>query len=97
MKVMAPSPELISPEAAKGLEKPPASRQEFDNLLGRMMGEAQQLQQEGDRKITGALLGKEELHEAMLSLEKANLSLKLLLQVRNKMIEAYQELSRMQM
>jgi flagellar hook-basal body complex protein FliE len=97
MKVMAPSPELIMPEGVKGLEKPPASRQEFDSLLGKMVDQVQQLQQDGDRKVTGSLLGKEELHEAMLSLEKASLSLKLLVQVRNKMIDAYQELSRMQM
>jgi len=97
MKIMAPSPELISPEGVRGLDKTPASRQGFDNLLGQMVDQVQQLQQDGDRKITGSLLGQEELHEAMLSLEKASLSLKLLVTVRNKMIEAYQELSRMQM
>jgi len=96
MKVMAPSPDLFSPQAAQGLEKPPASRQEFDNLLGQMVNEVNQLQKDSDQKITGSLLGKEELHTAMLAMEKAGLGFKLLLQVRNKMIEAYQELSRMQ-
>lgn len=95
MKIMAPNPSLISPQGAQG-PAAPASGQEFDSLLGQMVNEVKKLQQDGDQKITGSLLGKEELHDAMVSLEKANLGLKLLLQVRNKMIEAYQELSRMQ-
>jgi flagellar hook-basal body complex protein FliE len=36
------------------------------------------------------------VHEAMMSLEKANMSLQFTLQVRNKVIEAYQEIMRMQ-
>ncbi len=96
MKITGPAEGLMASQGTQGLEKPPASRQEFDSLLGQMVNGVQKLQQDGDQKIAGSMLGKEELHEAMLSLEKANLSLKLLLQVRNKMIEAYQELSRMQ-
>jgi flagellar hook-basal body complex protein FliE len=96
MKVMAPSPDLLSPEGIKGLEKPSASRQQFDDLLSQMVSGVKQLQRDSDQKVTGSLLGKEELHEAMLSLEKAGLGFRLLVQVRNKMIEAYQELSRMQ-
>ncbi|MEW6658358.1 MAG: flagellar hook-basal body complex protein FliE [Thermodesulfobacteriota bacterium] len=97
MKIMAPSAGLMNPEGVKGLDKPPAPRQEFDDLLSQMVSGVKQLQQDSDQKVTGSLLGKEELHEAMLSLEKASLSLKLLVQVRNKMVEAYQELARMQM
>jgi len=36
------------------------------------------------------------VHEALVSLEKANLSMQFTLQVRNKVIEAYQEIMRMQ-
>jgi len=96
MKVMPLSPELISPQGAQSLEKPPGSRQEFENLLGKMMNDVNQLQHDSDQKVSGSLLGQEEMHTAMLSLEKANLGFKLLLQVRNKMVEAYQELARMQ-
>jgi len=37
------------------------------------------------------------VHEAMLALEKADLSLRLLVKVRNKLVQAYEELSRMPM
>jgi flagellar hook-basal body complex protein FliE len=96
MKIIGPAEGLMPPQGTQGLGKAPASGQEFDNVLGKMVNEVQKLQQDGDQKVTGSMLGKEELHEAMLSLEKANLSLKLLLTVRNKMVEAYQELSRIQ-
>lgn len=36
------------------------------------------------------------LHEVMLSLEKAKLSFELMMQVRNKLLEGYQEVMRMQ-
>jgi len=36
------------------------------------------------------------LHEVMMSLEKAKLSFELTLQVRNKLLEGYQEIMRMQ-
>lgn len=40
--------------------------------------------------------GDVEIHDLMIALEKADLSLKMLIQVRNKLIEAYQEVMRMQ-
>ena len=36
------------------------------------------------------------LHQAMIALEKADISFRTLLQVRNKVLEAYQEVMRMQ-
>lgn len=94
MKIMAPNPNLISPQGAQGLGTPPP-KEDFGNLLNNMVGEVNKMQQDSDQKITGSLMGKEDLHEAMLSLEKANLGLKVLIQVRNKMIAAYEELNRM--
>ena len=41
--------------------------------------------------------GTANLHDVMISLEKAKLSMELLLQVRNKALEAYQELMRTQL
>ena len=37
-----------------------------------------------------------DLHEVMISLEKADISMRLMMQVRNKVIDAYQEIMRMQ-
>ena len=94
MKITAPNQELALPQLTQGLEAS-APKKEFGNVLNQMVDEVSRLQQDGDKKISGSLVGQEDLHEAMRSLEKANLSLKVLIQVRNKMIQAYEELSRM--
>ena len=51
---------------------------------------------EADRKTQEFAVGKNHnLHEVMVSSEKANISFRLLLQIRNKLMEAYQEIIRM--
>ncbi len=57
--------------------------------MDRQLSQADQTSQE-------MTLGKQEIHQAMIALEQANISLRLLIQVRNKMISAYEEIMRMQ-
>ncbi|HDZ23928.1 MAG: flagellar hook-basal body complex protein FliE [Thermoplasmata archaeon] len=53
--------------------------------------------QKADGKMEDLAVGKtSDLHEVVLATEKADLSFKLLLQVRNKLLEAYQQIMRMQ-
>ena len=54
-------------------------------------------QHQADNQVQRSLIGEADIHEATLALEKADLSLKLLVQVRNKLVSAYEELSRMSM
>lgn len=50
-----------------------------------------------DGKVDDFIAGKtENVHEVMLAMEKANLSFQLMVEVRNRAIETYQEISRMQ-
>jgi flagellar hook-basal body complex protein FliE len=44
----------------------------------------------------GALNGAENIHETMIQLEEADISLRLLMKIRNKALESYQEIMRMQ-
>jgi len=71
------------------------SRQQ--NLFQQILEEVDGQQRQADTQVQRSLLGKADLHEAMLALEKANLSLRTLVQVRNKLVQAYDELSRMPM
>lgn len=51
----------------------------------------------GDKAVRNLALGNgDSLHESMMALEHARLSLELMLQVRNGALEAYQDLMRMQ-
>ena len=65
----------------------------FENLLQSV----NQQQMEAQAKQTELLTSsKKDIHGTMIALEKADLSLRLMLQVRNKLVEAYQEILRMQ-
>jgi len=69
----------------------------FTETLRGAMEQVEQLQGEADNK-TAALLdgGGMDVHSAMIAVEKADLSFQLMMQVRNKIVAAYQEISRMQ-
>ena len=61
-----------------------------------MVGNVNQLQQNADQSIQGLATGQSKgLHEVMIAVEKASISFQLLNQVRNKAVEAYQEIMRM--
>ena len=94
MKVLLPPGGANFPQT--GVEpKTLGSKPEAGNLFQNMLNEVNVQQNQGDDKSRQSLLGQGELHDATLALEKASLSLRLLVQVRNKMIHAYEELSRM--
>lgn len=84
-----PSLGKTSPETPKGAS--------FSEKLWQALEEVNNLQKAADQAILDVVLGKEEnLHRAIIALEEANLALGLTVQVRNKVIEAYQEIMRMQ-
>jgi len=65
--------------------------------LKNSMEEVNQLQNEADRSIEQLVAGESKnLHETMIAMEKANISFRLMMEVRNKIIEAYQDVMRMQ-
>ncbi len=94
MKITIP-PVNLDPPWSDRLTKAGNAEGQTGKVFEDMLAEVNKLQQQADTKVGQSLLGKTDLHEAMLDLEKATLSLKLLVQVRNKMIQAYEELSRM--
>jgi len=54
-----------------------------------------QLKEAGQMTENFALGKSNNIHEVMIASEKAGLSLRFLLQIRNKLMEAYQEITRM--
>ncbi len=69
---------------------------DFKEILTRSVNEVNELAAESNRNVEQMLLGKVDIHQAMIAMEKAGISFKLLLQVRNKIITAYEEIMRMQ-
>ena len=61
------------------------------------MGEVGDLQEKASQSIQQMVgEGKGDLQETMIALEKADVSFKLMMQIRNKVLDAYQEIMRMQ-
>jgi flagellar hook-basal body complex protein FliE len=56
-----------------------------------------QLQVQSDKSIQNLASGKtDNIAEVMIAAEKADIALKVMVQVRNKMIDAYQDIMKMQ-
>jgi flagellar hook-basal body complex protein FliE len=69
----------------------------FGDFLGNLFQEANQSQIVADQKLQEVAAGRnKDLHGAVLAMEKADVNFRLLTQVRNKVIEAYREIMRMQ-
>ena len=74
-----------------------ASGGQFKNTLAEAMGQVDGAQKEADAQVEAFVAGEQEnVHEVMISMNQAKLSLQLMTEVRNKMLETYQELMRMQ-
>jgi flagellar hook-basal body complex protein FliE len=75
----------------------PAAAPGFTDMLTQAVAQTNEKQVEANQAIERLSTGEEKnIHNVMISLEKADISLRLLVQMRNKVIEAYQEIMRMQ-
>ena len=76
----------------------PAQGESFGSLLSNLLKTTNDQQLQAGDASQGLLTGESKnIHETMIALEKANISFRFLNQVRNKAIEAYREIQRMQM
>ena len=78
------------------LEKP-ADHSSFAETLKSALGEVNTLQSRRDEMIEGMVTGRvTDVHDVMAAAEEAQLAFQLLLEVRNRLLESYQEIMRMQ-
>ena len=71
---------------------------ELSDQFSKMLDDVNQLQMAADKKIEEFATSKEkDLHGTMIAMQKADVSLRLLLQVRSKLTNAYQEIMRTQL
>jgi flagellar hook-basal body complex protein FliE len=80
-----------------GLVSPDKESNGFANTLMDAMKELNNVQQDARNKQGAFMSGQPvDYHDLMISMEKASTAMQLTLAVRNKVLEAYQEISRMQ-
>ena len=69
----------------------------FSDMLKGSVDKVNTMQNEADQAVQDLLVGKDQnIHQVMIAVEKANLSLQMMMQVRNKIMSAYEEIMRTQ-
>ena len=85
-------------QSAKGVGNSEAEGSvSFRDVLEKSLGEVNNLQHIAEQKIQKFATGEvTDLREVMVAAEEANLAFQFTLEIRNKIVEAYQEISRLQ-
>jgi flagellar hook-basal body complex protein FliE len=73
----------------------PAGGVSFAKELGAAIGSLDAQQISADQEAAKLAMGAGNLHETALALEKADIAMRLATKVRNKLVDAYQEIMRM--
>lgn len=88
------TPPEVKPEVRSVNEPGKAS---FSDVLGGIVSDVNKLQQEAAASTDKLLAGElEDVHQVIVAMEEASTSFKLLMEVRNKMVDAYREVMKMQ-
>jgi len=88
--ISRPLPSTVANEAV-------ASPDGFTKVLGEMVSKVNGEQLEANKAINSFVTGESKgLHEVMIAIEKSSISFQFLSQVRNKALDAYHEIMRMQ-
>ncbi len=75
-----------------------ASSTDFAQELKNALGNVNQMQVDGEKAMSDIATGSvKDLHQAAIAIDKAEISMKLMLEVRNKALNAYKEITRTQM
>ncbi|MCX7796257.1 MAG: flagellar hook-basal body complex protein FliE [bacterium] len=83
----------IKPIKSNGKEKEEVSFAEF---LKESLEKVNQLQIEANNAVTAFSMGEDiDIHRVMIAIERANLSLSIVTEIRNRLLDAYHEIMRM--
>lgn len=90
-------PLTLSPAQPTQESEVTKSSNAFGDMLTGMVKDTNDAQASGDKAIENLQSGKaQHLHEVMIAVEEADMSMRMLVQFRNKALTAYEEIMRMQ-
>lgn len=86
--------ELSRSSSARGAQ---GTLEDFKEMLDNAIDTVNDLQRNADQLTQKVATGElKDLHQVMIAIEEVNVALQLTMQIRNKIVEAYQEVMRMQ-
>jgi flagellar hook-basal body complex protein FliE len=77
----------VTGESGNGLD--------FGATLNRLVSAVESSNADANRKTLGMVDGTIDVHDAMIALQRADLTFQMTVQIRNKLVNAYQEMMRM--
>ena len=79
-----------------GLKKTEQTGEKFSEVLSKFINDVSDLQNQADMSIEKLAAGEvADVHQVMKAVEEANIALELMLEIRNRIVDAYQEIMRM--
>ncbi|MGF2615644.1 flagellar hook-basal body complex protein FliE [Rossellomorea vietnamensis] len=96
--IYSAEPNRIGPSFAKNMGTPVQNQQNFADFLKKSIEEVNASQKESDMMTEKLVRGENvDLHHVMIASQKASITMQTTMEVRNKVVEAYQEIMRMPM
>jgi flagellar hook-basal body complex protein FliE len=86
----------MMPSPAGPSVQPGAGGASFGKMLSEAVQQVNEVEQASQGELQKYLGNESDLHSVMISLEKADLSFQMMMQVRNKIVQAYQEIMKSQ-
>jgi flagellar hook-basal body complex protein FliE len=91
----APPPiDVSTSDVSRSTRTTPGSSSFEDGLLA-IVSSTDGVVKDADKLVDQGVRGRADLHEVALALEEADVSMRLMMKARNKVVEAYQEVMRM--
>ena len=96
-KLSIVQPEFLPKQTSNAPEKAGSGKEDFFSTLQGFMTDVNALQKEAGESINQLVSGDvSNIQDVMVAVEKASVSFQLMMEIRNKVIEAYQEVMRTQ-
>jgi flagellar hook-basal body complex protein FliE len=94
---ITPSLPVTPAEQPGALAPAQPTGESFSTMLGKMVAEVNDKQINASSAVNNLQTGNNvPLHQAVIAMEEANVSFQLMVEVRNKLLDAYQEIMKMQ-
>lgn len=90
-----PAHSVEFPNPVEGLGKAEPSKP-FDNVIGKLVNEVDQMNKAAYAESNKVLLGEtDNIHQSMIMMQEAGVAFSMMVEVRNKLVQSYQELMKM--
>jgi flagellar hook-basal body complex protein FliE len=97
LALLKPSGSAIAPTSVGSTGTPDASAAgtSFGNTLKDLIGKVDESSGQANDAVSKMIDGSGDVHEAMIALQHADVMLQMTVQIRNKLVQAYQDVMRM--